>query len=174
MALATAYKGVSSISEYFTKIKVLVDEMTSASKKLEDELVSYILAGLDLEFNPVVSCVAAQVEPILVGELYTQLVNFEQRMELHGGRSSSSINMVTKGGRGNGSNPHERDGSLGSSHGKRGGCCGGRNQGNSSGVICQLYGKEGHAVLRCYKRFDASFTPEEELPWLRPPLDVRH
>ena len=27
-----------------------------------------------------------------------------------------------------------------------------------SGVICQLYGKEGHTVVKCYKRFDASFT----------------
>jgi len=44
----------------------VLDEMASVGRKLEDEeLVSYILTGLDVEFNPVVSAVAAQVEPIL-------------------------------------------------------------------------------------------------------------
>ena len=86
MALATASKGMSSISEYFTKMKGLADDMASTDRRLEDEeLVSYILTGLDLEFNPVVSAIAARVKPISVGELYTQLVSFEQRMELHDG-----------------------------------------------------------------------------------------
>ena len=63
MALATASKGNSTINEYFVKMKGLVDDMASAGRKLEDvELVSYILTGLDLEFNPVVSAVAARVE----------------------------------------------------------------------------------------------------------------
>ena len=66
---------MSTIADYFTKMKTLADEMASAGKKLDDEeLVSYILTGLDLEYNPVVSAVSARVEPITVGELYTQLV----------------------------------------------------------------------------------------------------
>jgi hypothetical protein len=71
MALATASKGTSTIADYFVKMKSLADEMASAGRKLEDEeLVSYILIGLDLGFNPVVSAVAACVEPITVPELY--------------------------------------------------------------------------------------------------------
>ena len=47
--------------------------MASVGKKLEDEkLVSYILGGLG-------------VKRISLGELYTQLVSFEQQMEIHGG-----------------------------------------------------------------------------------------
>lgn len=70
-------------------MKSLADEMASAGRKLEDEeLISYILTGLDLEFNPVVSAVAARIEPITVNELYTQLVSFKQRMEYHGGGTS--------------------------------------------------------------------------------------
>lgn len=81
MALATASKGASSITEYFTKMKALADEMASAGKKLEDEeLVSYILTRLDLDFNLVVSTMAARVEPISITEPYTQLVSFKQRM----------------------------------------------------------------------------------------------
>ena len=37
MAIATASKGTSTISEYFTKIKSLSDEMVAAGRKLEDE-----------------------------------------------------------------------------------------------------------------------------------------
>lgn len=78
MALATASKGASTVAEYFTKMKALADEMVSIGKKLEDdELVSYILTGLDFDFNLVVSAVAARVESISIGELYTQLVSFE-------------------------------------------------------------------------------------------------
>ena len=72
MALATATKGTNSISEYFGRMKTLADEMASAGRKLEDEeLVSYILTGLDLDFDPVVLAVTARVEPISVAELYT-------------------------------------------------------------------------------------------------------
>jgi hypothetical protein len=54
-------------------VKTLADEMASVGKKLEDEkLVSYILGGLG-------------VKRISLGELYTQLVSFEQQMEIHGG-----------------------------------------------------------------------------------------
>jgi len=87
MALANASKGTSTISDYFTKMKSLGDEMASAGRKLEDEeLVSYILSGLDQEYDPIVSAVAARVEPISVNELYAQLVSFEQRMEARNGR----------------------------------------------------------------------------------------
>jgi len=78
MALATASKGASTVAEYFTKMKGLADEMASAGCKLEDEeLVSYILTGLDSDFNSVVSAVATRVEPITVPKLYAQLVSFE-------------------------------------------------------------------------------------------------
>jgi len=78
MALATSSKGSSTIGEYFSTMKGLVDEMASAGHRLEDEeLICYILTGLNMEYNPVVSAVAARVEPISVGELYTQLVTFE-------------------------------------------------------------------------------------------------
>lgn len=76
----------------------------------------------------------------------------------------SSANMVAKGGcnggspsrgRGGGHNGGGRGGHGGFGHGG-----GGRGQGSSfqQGVFCQLCGKEGHAVVRCFKRFDASVS----------------
>jgi glutathionylspermidine synthase len=61
IALAMTRKGNLSISEYVAKMKALADEMASARKPIdEEELVSYILAGLDEEYNPVVSALVAQ------------------------------------------------------------------------------------------------------------------
>ncbi|CAN6356870.1 unnamed protein product [Urochloa humidicola] len=96
LALATAHKGTSNVTDYFGRMKTLTDEMASAGKKLEDEeFVSYILAGLDMDFNPLVSAIAARVEPIFLGELFNQLTSFEQRMDLlQGNGSGSSANMA--------------------------------------------------------------------------------
>lgn len=75
------------VSEYITKMKSLADDMGSAKQTIDDEeLVSYILAGLDEEFNPVVSAIVARVEPVSVRDVRSQLLSFENRMELlHGG-----------------------------------------------------------------------------------------
>jgi hypothetical protein len=52
MALATTQKGNLSISEYLAKMKSFVDDMASTGKALEEEeLVSYILMGLDFDYN---------------------------------------------------------------------------------------------------------------------------
>lgn len=56
MALAIAQKGSSTVADFFSKMKSLADNMASAGKKLEDEeITSYILVGLDSDFNPVMS-----------------------------------------------------------------------------------------------------------------------
>jgi hypothetical protein len=60
MALSTTQKGSSTVAEYITKMKTLADEMASAGKKLDDEeLTSYILAGLDSKYNSIVSFIVA-------------------------------------------------------------------------------------------------------------------
>jgi hypothetical protein len=71
MTLSTTKKGDMSVSKYVAKMKALADEMASAGKKLDDEdLISYILAGLDSDFDLVISTVSTRVEAITVGELY--------------------------------------------------------------------------------------------------------
>jgi hypothetical protein len=102
MALANTKMGNTSMAEYFAKMRALGDEMNAAGRKLEDEeLVEYILAGLDFEYNPVVSAVVARVEPISISELYTQVLSFEMRLELMGqdasSYSTSSANSAQRG-----------------------------------------------------------------------------
>jgi hypothetical protein len=70
MALSTTRKGDMTISKYVTKMKALSDEMASAGKRLDDEeLVSHILAGLDSEFDGVISAVYARVKPITLSSM---------------------------------------------------------------------------------------------------------
>jgi hypothetical protein len=69
--------------EYISKMKSLADDMASAGKKLNDqELCSYILIGLDYEYNSFVLSIIARVEPVMLGELYSQLLSFENRLEI--------------------------------------------------------------------------------------------
>jgi hypothetical protein len=67
------------ISEYIAKMKSLTNEMAVAGKALVDEELAYIMAGLDFDYNPIVSAMVARVEPISVGKLYAQLLSFEAR-----------------------------------------------------------------------------------------------
>lgn len=162
MALATASKGSSTISEYITKMKSLADDMASAGKKLEDdELVSYILTGFDRDFDPVVTAVSTRVEPISVNELFTQLTSHEQRIDLRD--NHSSVNLADKRGRGNNiNNTRGRGGGSRGGYGRgfqrggRGGGGSGRRVPFQPDVFCQLCEKEGHAVIDCFKRFDSS------------------
>jgi hypothetical protein len=85
----------NSISEYITKKKSFADEMAPVGKSLEDEeLVSYILVGLDFDSNPIVSAIVAHVEPIFVGELYSELLSFEARWELSQRGHQPSANVA--------------------------------------------------------------------------------
>jgi hypothetical protein len=87
-------------------------------------------------------------------------VSWEQRLLTNNGENSSSslANAAARGGRGGF---------------KRGGGGRGRGRGRNNGVnnggryrqkntsdeemVCQLCGLEGHTVIRCFKRFDATF-----------------
>jgi hypothetical protein len=79
MALSTTRKGNLNVAQYVGKMKALADDMASTGKKLDEEdLVGYILAGLDSDFDSMTSAVAARDKPISVSELYGQLVYHEQ------------------------------------------------------------------------------------------------
>jgi uncharacterized membrane protein YgcG len=177
IALATTRKGNMSVTEYVAKIKFLADDMASAGKKVDDEeLVSYLLAGLDEKFNPVVTAVGARTESISVGELVSQLLSFEHRLDLLHGGSQGSANMA-KCGRG-GSNNHGRGNQQGRGGGR--GRSGGRGRGlatpggrgtgrgyfNNSSYSddkpqCQICDKIGHTALECWYRLDEESYPNQ-------------
>lgn len=67
IALATTQKSNMMIAGYVGKMEALGDKMASTGKPLDDEeMVSYILTRLDVDYNPIVSAIVARVEPIIM------------------------------------------------------------------------------------------------------------
>jgi hypothetical protein len=104
LVLVTTQKGSSTVTEYVAKMRTLGDEMAAAGRPLEDEeLVEYILTGLDDEYDSVVSSIPARSKPVSVSELYSQLLAFETRLDLrsnHNNSSGSSASAANRRGRG--------------------------------------------------------------------------
>jgi hypothetical protein len=83
LALSNAKKGNRTAADYFSKMVQLGYDMAVAGKVLDqDEMVSYLLAGLDMEYNSLVSAMAARVEPVMLEDVYSQLMTFETRLRL--------------------------------------------------------------------------------------------
>jgi hypothetical protein len=103
--------------EYISKMKILADDMASTGKKPDDEdFISYILAGLDAEYNSVVSSIARCVEPITFVELYSQLLAYENRLDLQSGGQDLSQSLANNASQGRGG-PFRGRGGRGTSRG---------------------------------------------------------
>jgi hypothetical protein len=71
--------------------------ITVAGRTLEDEeLVEYILTGIGLEYDPIVSTVIARTILVTISELYSQLLSFETRLALMSAQEGggSSVNST--------------------------------------------------------------------------------
>ena len=84
--LINAQKGNQSVSSFFAAMRGLADELVAAGKPIQDdELISYILHGLDQDYQPLVSALDARVTPVILDELFAMLSNFDQRMAQYQG-----------------------------------------------------------------------------------------
>jgi hypothetical protein len=82
IALTTTKKGDLSVAEYVNKMCVLCDELATADKPIDDDvLISYRSIDLDYEYNSVVTTLLTK-EVLTVGYVYSQLLHFEQRLAL--------------------------------------------------------------------------------------------
>jgi hypothetical protein len=176
LALTMTQKGNSIMTEYFNKMRSLGEEMAAAGRRLEDdELVEYILIGLDFDYNPIVSSVLSRSDSMPLSELYAQLLAFETHLELMGQGSHVSLdNMAGRGcgafgrGFGRGGNrgrgqPTGRgcSGNRGAGASQRGGGqCRNFNNGHDNRPPCQIRYKTGHTVERCWHWFEEGYEPE--------------
>jgi hypothetical protein len=150
ITLATTKKGDFSIVDYINNMCVMGGELAVASKPIDDNvLISYILTGLDFEYNSVITTLIAK-EKLTLGEVYSQLLSFEQRLELQ--RSTEHYVNVASRGRGN---PRGR--ALDEEDVVPQGRSGPPRPDNRP--KCQLCGRKGHIVLECWHRFDESYVP---------------
>lgn len=178
IALSNTKKGTAAIADYIGHMKALGDEMASAGKPLDDDdMVSYILAGLDYDYISFVSSICvARTEPIKVAELYSQLIGFEKRLAMFEGGNhppQSAANVVSRcrggfdrggGGRGNGGGGC---GNRGRGNGGGGRGNGGRDNSNGRGddlheVTYQICKRPNHTALERYRRFYISFTKNDK------------
>lgn len=68
--------------EYFNKIKMLVDTLASIGHPVQDEEVAtYILTGLDADYDALVTSITTRPDPISLDDLYAHLVNYDVRRE---------------------------------------------------------------------------------------------
>jgi hypothetical protein len=176
LALCTMCKGNMTVAEYVGRMRSLGDNMAAAGRTLDDdELVEYILTGLDEECDSLMSSVLVHADPIFVGELYSQMLAFETRIELRNKNNGSrfSANAVSRGrGRGGpgrsgyGGNQGDMGSNSPAQRGGRGGfnprqvCRDGNNSGSSKRPTCQVCHKVGHTIDRCWYRYDESYTPD--------------
>jgi hypothetical protein len=122
------------VVEYLAKMQGLGNNMAMTGKPLDDEdLIQYILAGLDEDYDSVVNSVLARPQCITVSELAAQMLSFEARVDMRGGGSGSSANFARHGrgtfgrgpSRGGGYGGHFSSGGCGdhtsAGHGGRGG-----------------------------------------------------
>jgi hypothetical protein len=64
-------KNQSSVTDYFTKMLVFVDDLIASGTPLrDDEFIAYLLAGLDEEYNPMFTVIVARADPISPSELF--------------------------------------------------------------------------------------------------------
>ena len=174
-------------------MKALGDEMTAAGRHVEDEeLVEYILTGLGEEYASFVTALTIRVELVSVEELYSQLLNYETRMDLTYGGGVPGVGSANTASRGRGGlsrggghgqggqgshNTQRGRGRSGPSRGRgnynKGGGRGGFNTTNTHRVsppaedddrpLCQVCYKRGHTAEKCWHRFDENYMPDPKL-----------
>ena len=143
--------------------------MAAAGKKLEDDdLIGYILNGLDSEYNPFVSSISIK-DTLTLSDVYAQLLSYEARLvqqRTEEFRSYSSASTTSRGrGRGN---FRGRGPSSGSGCGYNSNSSNNSNTRTSStedqdeGPLCQLCERYGHTVHDCWYRFNKKYVPPRD------------
>jgi hypothetical protein len=78
--MAEMKKRDMTVTVYFTKLKALADELMRIGQPLKDnELISYILAGLPQEYDALYEVVNLCTTPMPIRDLYAQLQATEHR-----------------------------------------------------------------------------------------------
>ena len=165
----------ASAATHFNRVKALSDTLTSIGQPLRpEEFISYLLAGLDADYDAFVDRVSASDAPMPVRDVYAQLLNVEQRVESRKaelrGEGIHVANYAANSRGGGGARDQGRFGYFNKqaapspsmlpmpSFGRDGGSQPREPQHQDRPrPVCQLCGKVGHIASRCYKRFKREF-----------------
>lgn len=82
MQFFNTHKNDLSTVAYFAKTKALADTLASTSHPLRDEeFISYLLAGLDVDYNPLVTSITTRTDALTISDVYAHLLNFEMHLD---------------------------------------------------------------------------------------------
>jgi hypothetical protein len=86
IALVTTKKNQFVVSDYYGKMCAYADELAaSGAPHHDDELVVYLLASLDYDYNPVFITIITQVDPITLSKPCSQLLGISSVSKLRQG-----------------------------------------------------------------------------------------
>ena len=67
-----------SVADYYNKVKNLADTLSVIGQPLqEEEIISYMLAKLDYEYDALVTSISTRTNPIFLTNLYTHMLSYE-------------------------------------------------------------------------------------------------
>lgn len=167
MQIENTKKHNSSALEYFNKVKALTDTLSVVSYTLrENEIISYLLTGLDRDYDSLVTSVTTRSNPMTLSEVYTHLLSFEMWLDcrndplrLDGGTSANftTCNTVTSLVVAVRCSGQQRSWA-------RQGATSGGNEGNNNvdnRLVCYVCSKVGYVALKYFHRFDHSYQVVE-------------
>ena len=161
--LATATKGSKTTTDYFHYIKRLTDELVVAGQPLNhDDIITYILAGLNHEYDSFVASISARTDDITLEEIYSLLLTSEARLSRH--QLTPVIQQPSANIAYRQYNPPRRGGFRDRGRANRGGYNSSNKNHDQPSVVCQICGKIGHSAKKCYFRFDLSYQEASPLP----------
>ncbi|KAK1666963.1 hypothetical protein QYE76_055122 [Lolium multiflorum] len=174
----------SSVTVYFNKVKSLADTLMSIGMPLRpDEFTGYLVAGLDEDYDPLVTLVSACAlhDPMPIQDIYSQMMHLEQRVGARKAELSAEVQMTANyGAKSGGGKPNyqtnyqqpyrqdqrqqqkpvyskQENYSPPPSSGRSGDRSTPTGGGTSNRPTCQICGKTGHVASCCFKRFNRTF-----------------
>ncbi|KAL4302277.1 hypothetical protein GQ457_10G024220 [Hibiscus cannabinus] len=156
--LRSLKKGDLSMRAYVSQVKEICNALASSGSLISDlEIIATILNGLTIEYQPFVAIITASRDPFTLDaaisvllDAETQLSNFNPLSDV-----SSSLNVV-QASAANLDIGKEADSSTNMPYRQS---SRGRGRFGRMRLQCQLCGKLGHLVDRCWHRFDENFVP---------------
>jgi hypothetical protein len=162
--LATLKKGNASIADYYHNFQNLTDSLAAVDQLINEfEKQAFLLAGLGSDYDPFVTSVTTQVEPLSIEELYGHLLTHESHLEHNQpiidlpttGVHLASRQSSHRGGRGRTTSSYARFG--------RGRGRGSASRGSSTRPMCQICNRMGHRAADYYQRYDASESKDSNV-----------
>lgn len=161
MMIQQTRKGNTKMTKYLVLMKSFVENLNLKDSRVETkELISYVVAGLDEEYTPIV--VVIQNKPMSWNEVQSQLLAFEKGLEqLQAKKCTISIaqpsSNLTSTNVQQTNTFHQQSRYTHQTY-QRNYCGRGRGRSSGSKLICQVCCKTDHIVAVCYHRFENNFN----------------